>query len=196
MMIDDDPNAADNQPASAEYEVDYGKPPKHSRFKPGQSGNPKGRGHGVRNLRTDILEALRTPLTVTQDGKRRKISTQRGVILKLVEKSLKGDVRSLVKLLELAAVYNNDAPLPRANEPLAIDDQAIVDDFYLRAGDGGDAVVIAMSEAEPDGADGAASVEPPPAQPAALPSAPPEPPAPEVKADPRQDYPGFIVTGY
>ena len=32
-----------DQSAEGDYEVGYGKPPKHSRFKPGQSGNPKGR---------------------------------------------------------------------------------------------------------------------------------------------------------
>jgi hypothetical protein len=35
------------------YEIGYGKPPKHSRFQPGQSGNSAGR-KGVRNLMTDV----------------------------------------------------------------------------------------------------------------------------------------------
>ena len=34
--------------------VGYGKPPLHSRFTRGQSGNPKGRPKGVRNFKTDV----------------------------------------------------------------------------------------------------------------------------------------------
>jgi hypothetical protein len=33
---------------SGEYEVGYGKPPKHSRFKKGKSGNPQGRSKGTK----------------------------------------------------------------------------------------------------------------------------------------------------
>lgn len=32
------------QGSNTDYEVGYKKPPKHTRFKPGQSGNPRGRG--------------------------------------------------------------------------------------------------------------------------------------------------------
>jgi hypothetical protein len=34
------------------YEVGYGKPPQHSRFKPGHSGNPRGRAKGSLNTHT------------------------------------------------------------------------------------------------------------------------------------------------
>ena len=44
---------------SDDYEVGYGKPPKSRQWKPGQSGNPKGRPKGARNrLGTQFLEAL------------------------------------------------------------------------------------------------------------------------------------------
>ena len=61
-----------------EYEVGYGKPPAHSRFRPGQSGNPRGRPRGARNrptlpgpreekLKTLIMEEAYRPVTV-KDG--------------------------------------------------------------------------------------------------------------------------------
>ena len=37
-----------------DYEIGYGKPPKETRFKPGQSGNPRGRPKGAKNKKNDI----------------------------------------------------------------------------------------------------------------------------------------------
>ena len=37
-----------------EYEVGYGKPPKDSQFKKGESGNKRGRPKGVKNLKTEV----------------------------------------------------------------------------------------------------------------------------------------------
>ena len=39
-------------------EVGYRKPPMHTRFKPGQFGNPRGRPKGTKNLKTDLQEEL------------------------------------------------------------------------------------------------------------------------------------------
>ena len=41
-----------------DYEVGYGKPPRHTRFTKGQSGNPRGRPPGAKNLKTLLSEAL------------------------------------------------------------------------------------------------------------------------------------------
>jgi hypothetical protein len=60
------------------YSVGYGKPPTHSQFRPGQSGNPAGRRKGVRNLMTDVKRTLKVPVSVKEGGRSRKISTQGG----------------------------------------------------------------------------------------------------------------------
>ena len=60
------------------YEVGYGKPPTHSQFRPGQSGNPAGRRKGVRNLKTDVKRTLATPVKVKEGGRTRTRSTQEG----------------------------------------------------------------------------------------------------------------------
>jgi len=59
-----------------DYEVGYGRPPKHTRFRKGQSGNPKGPRKGSRALKTDLDEALRATLTITVGGKKRRGTTQ------------------------------------------------------------------------------------------------------------------------
>src|SRR6516165_9963053 len=77
-----------------DYEVGYRKPPRHSRFKKGQSGNPRGRPSGSKNLSTLLSEALNEPVVVTENGKRRKISKRQAIITQLVNQSAKGDWRA------------------------------------------------------------------------------------------------------
>ena len=62
---------------SRDYEIGYGKPPKKHQFKPGQSGNRKGRPKGTKNTATLLREILdrkielRTGRTVTEDNSAR-----------------------------------------------------------------------------------------------------------------------------
>src|SRR5262245_11040533 len=66
--------------AEGDYDVGYGKPPVQSRFKRGQSGNPKGRPKGARNFSTDVKATLKAPVKVTRDGRPRKVSTQEAAL--------------------------------------------------------------------------------------------------------------------
>jgi len=91
------------------HEIGYGKPPQHTQFRAGRSGNPAGRRKGVRNLATDVQRILKVPVKVKENGRSRKISTQEGALMVLREKALKGDARSLDRLLEYATRFNNDA---------------------------------------------------------------------------------------
>ena len=62
-------NGSDKQPgkhtaSEQRYTIGYGKPPEHSRFQKGQSGNKKGRPKGARNLKTETIEELSETVTV------------------------------------------------------------------------------------------------------------------------------------
>jgi len=114
----------------ADYEVGRGKPPLHTRFKPGESGNPKGRPKGVRNFKTDVQATLKTPVKVTRDGKRRKLSTQEAALLRLREKALSGDARALDRLLSLAQTHNNEEPVAAAS--MSADDAVVFEVFKAR----------------------------------------------------------------
>jgi hypothetical protein len=119
-------------PDGNSYVVGYGKPPLHSRFRCGQSGNPAGRRKGVRNLMTDVKRTLSTPIKVKEGGRTRKKSTQEGALMVLREKALRGDARALDRLIELAMRFNNDAVEIGPAQPLGADDQAILDAYVAQ----------------------------------------------------------------
>ena len=89
-----------------DYEVGYAKPPTHTRFKPGQSGNPRGRAKGARDLKTVMEQALRNEflqtVTVVEGGKSRTLTKLQLIATSNVNKAAKGDARALRELLNLA----------------------------------------------------------------------------------------------
>jgi hypothetical protein len=86
---------------TGDYEVGYGKPPRHTRFAKGQSGNPRGRPCGAKNFTTLLEEALNEPVTVTENGGRRKVSKRQAIITQLVNRSATADFRALKLLFDI-----------------------------------------------------------------------------------------------
>jgi Family of unknown function (DUF5681) len=134
--------------------VGYKKPPRHSRFQPGQSGNPRGRQKGVRNLATDVKRTLEVPVRLNDQGKARRVSTQEAALLRLREKALMGDARALAQFLQLAKIFNSNAVGSAGDEALAADDQVILDAYAedVRSRPPGDAITVKPSVAEDNGA--------------------------------------------
>lgn len=120
---------------SDEYEVGYGKPPKHTRFKPGRSGNPKGRPKASKSIRKETAEELAERITIKEGGQRVTLSKQRLVVKALFNKAAKGDVRAINALVALATDASgatNDEP-----EVLGANDAAILEAFIQRHNDDG-----------------------------------------------------------
>src|SRR5437764_11953166 len=84
-----------------DFKVGYGKPPRHTRFKKGQSGNPRGRPSGSKNLTTVLSEALNELVTVAENGGRRKITKRQAIVTQLVNQSAKADWRATKILLDI-----------------------------------------------------------------------------------------------
>jgi hypothetical protein len=87
----------------AKERIGYGQPPKSTRFKPGKSGNPKGRPAGSRNLATDLSDELSQKITVREGGLTQRLTKQRALIKSLMAKALQGDVKATSAMLGLYA---------------------------------------------------------------------------------------------
>jgi hypothetical protein len=67
-------------PAKADYEVGYGRPPDHTRFKKGRSGNPRGRPQGRTNARSIVSRAISEKVTIREGDKARDMTKLEGLL--------------------------------------------------------------------------------------------------------------------
>ena len=91
----------DTSDTECDYAVGYCKRPRHSRFKKGQSGNPRGRPAGSKNFKTLVTQALNEYIVITEDGRHRKITKREAAAIGLVNRSATADFRALKILLDI-----------------------------------------------------------------------------------------------
>ena len=108
-------SAATNRTRQRDYAIGYGRPPKHTRFRKGQSGNPRGRPRGDTRaippvgLSQVLRKAAGRPVSMTVDGRRTRTTLAEAIIQQLLGKAAKGDHRStklfcdLLRLTETAS---------------------------------------------------------------------------------------------
>jgi hypothetical protein len=99
-------------PRDQEYRVGPGRPPREYQFKPGQSGNPKGKRRKPRSIALDLKalfeRALNRKVTLRQ-GEQQKIMTKAAAgIEQLVNQFAKGDRHARRDLLVQAERFGVD----------------------------------------------------------------------------------------
>jgi Family of unknown function (DUF5681) len=121
-----------SQDDERDYQVGYGKPPRHSQFKRGQSGNPRGRPAGSKNLGTLVSEALNEPVIVVENGGRRKISKREAIIKQLVNRSAKADWRAIKILLDIVRELEGRIEPETAESSFSAADEKVIEQIKAR----------------------------------------------------------------
>jgi len=112
--------------------VGYRKPPRRTRFKKGQSGNPSGRPRRTDRPFADLMAELDQVVEVTEGGRRRRFTKLRLLYKSLTNSAIKGDTRAANILIALSA-RAIEAGKFDANEAMPSDrDLKIVEDFLER----------------------------------------------------------------
>jgi len=119
MSDGDGDHSDDRQRKAVGYAVGYCRPPQHSRFKPGQSGNPTGRVKGSKNLKSLFHQILNEQIPLIDANESKKVTKAEALMRRLVIGALKGDGRSLMTLMRIAEQTGEFVDEAK-NEPLII----------------------------------------------------------------------------
>jgi hypothetical protein len=112
-----------------EYKVGYGKPPTHSQFKKGQSGNPKGRPKRKTLFRTEVQEIGRKMATVRTNGKTSKVPMTRVILQTVLQRALDGDNTSTKQILELFGKYLDEPGDEKNVAEISPRDEALIEEY-------------------------------------------------------------------
>ena len=120
---------ASNPDDKDDYDIGYGKPPKDTQFKKGQSGNPKGRPKGTKNFKSDLMEELSELVLISEDGKQRPVSKQRALLKRAMQKGLEGDIRAIGMFAGWVLQFLDIGSAEADSDELSPDDEAILQRF-------------------------------------------------------------------
>ena len=82
-----------------EHEVGFRRPPRHTRFQKGRSGNPSGRPRGSRDLRGAMLDELRRSITAKENGRSVRVTKAQLLMKSLIAKAVGGDMKAAALVL-------------------------------------------------------------------------------------------------
>ena len=83
------------------HKVGYGRPPKHSQFRPGQSGNPSGRPKKRHTLTSFVGQILNEKLSIVENGEEKRVSKLEALARSMIAKAIKGEGKAMGQLLSL-----------------------------------------------------------------------------------------------
>ena len=121
------PRVRRSRPRGKRTDVGYKRPPVDHQFKPGQSGNKRGRPKGSKNEATIINGILGRKIKTTQNGKTRQISLLEAIHLKFAEEALRGNPKAAAFLLARKQLIESiEQP---ATTVLDMDDRNVLESF-------------------------------------------------------------------
>ena len=130
-------SALDDNSSDSGDRVGYCRPPRATRFKPGQSGNPRGRPRKPKPIQELLATELRRRAPVRENGREQKLPKLELVVKRLVHDAIHGNyqaVRLLIDLIKVTEEGSDEGLVDRTIEELNAEDREILA-RYLRPGD-------------------------------------------------------------
>jgi hypothetical protein len=118
----------------APYEVGYCRPPKHAQFKPGKSGNPKGRSPQAQSLKTVVKTVFGEQMPVREGGRVRRMSAIEAWVRTMLARAFKGDPKAVNAVLAMMkqSGYGSEVVESAAEFLKGADRDDIIADFVAR----------------------------------------------------------------
>lgn len=111
------------------YAVGYGKPPIHTRFQRGESGNPRGKKKGQTGLKAVVEKVFQEKVSIRTARGIRKVTKLDALVQKLMNDALTGDPRAvmhIVRLAKEAGLTQEAAAIEAASQDLTEEDRRIM----------------------------------------------------------------------
>ena len=99
---------------SGSYAVGFGKPPVHARFKPGLSGNPRGRPKTQKSDGQILADILNARVRVNEAGEMKQITRREALYKNLIAKALQGNPSAQRLLLQIMTELGATTEDPKA----------------------------------------------------------------------------------
>jgi hypothetical protein len=118
-----------------EQAVGYGRPPKATQFKKGQSGNPKGRPKGSRPVGAVLQEILGQRISVTENGRTRRLPALEVMLRRLANDAMRSEPVALKLILSLFDRYGESPEAGIRLDEILAEDKAILANFLKQPTD-------------------------------------------------------------
>ena len=120
--------------AETTYEVGCCRPPKHTQFKPGQSGNPKGRSPQTHNFKTMVNKVVGEQVEIREGRKIRRMSKIEALFRTMMSRAFKGDPKAMASFLAMMkhSGYGAEAAESGAELLQGVDHKAILKEYLVR----------------------------------------------------------------
>ena len=114
---------------SSDEVVGYGRPPKATQFKKGESGNPKGRPKGSRTVGAVLQDILQQRIAVTENGKTRRLPALEVMLRRLANDAMRNEPVALKLMLSLFDRYGESPEAGIRLDEVLAEDKAILANF-------------------------------------------------------------------
>jgi Family of unknown function (DUF5681) len=116
-----------------DYEIGYGRPPVHTRFKAGNPGNPRGR-RKKKTVGKLIDETMNKRIKIEERGRSRTMTVQELILFSMGRAAMKGDLAAARTLFALKERYQDTDETVLDPSDLEADDRKIIEEHLAKLG--------------------------------------------------------------